>query len=209
MNIYTRLFLVLTVSLSLLVGTTFAQPVEVVNASVELTDEQRAFGWNPQQGDWLLVNVIDNTLQIVREDYSKVSKKFEIGSGRNNGKMMHYLGRTYDPATPMMVWEIRSKVQQNWFNVFGSKEANEQLFLRLYEVKGDQRLYTSYGIHTVPNIEDLLVENDGYNSWGCILTRYQLLKFLEVIYDLNDGAVRVVTNSGDLGHAIAMLREAQ
>lgn len=187
-----RLFSVLAISLSLVASMALAQPIEVVNAQLEMTEEQQNYSWNPLAGDWIIVNVEDNTLQFVRGDHSKVSSPIRIGSGKMGGPI-NYLGMRYTPATPEDVWEVRSLHQQNWFNVFGSHEANEQLFMRLYRVRGEERQYSHYGIHTVPNIDELLDINDGYNSWGCVLTKYQMLKFLEYMYTLNGDVLRVVT----------------
>ncbi|MDF2379177.1 MAG: hypothetical protein P1V18_03055 [Candidatus Gracilibacteria bacterium] len=192
MNKFTRLISVLAISFSMLASMAFAQPIEVVNAQLELTQEQQSYNWNPLQGDWIIVNVERNTLQFVREDNSKTSAPIDIGSGKMGGPI-NYLGMNYVPATPEDVWEVQSLHQQNWFNVFGSQESDEQLFMRLYRVRGEERIYSHYGIHTVPNIDELLDTNDGFNSWGCVLTKYQTLKFLEYIYSLNGGVLKVVT----------------
>jgi hypothetical protein len=163
-------------------------------------------GWEFEKNDWIIMNVAENTLQFVREDYSETSDKIRAGSGKNNGKKMHYLGMAYDPKTPERVWEIRSKHQQNWYNVFGTKEAKEQLFLRLYEVKGEQRIWSHYGVHTTPEIETIFEQDEGYGSWGCILTRYDLLKDIEALYDLNGESVRVITTSQPSEDIVSLLK---
>ena len=144
-----------------------------LTASAQWMDQQSIVessdSWELQQGDWLIVNTDYNVLQFVRGDHSDVSQPIRVGSGINTGKKMVYLGMAYDPATPDKVWEIREKVQQHWWNVFGSREADEQLFLRLFEVKDDQRIWTHYGIHTTPDIETIFTDQDGYGSWGCVL----------------------------------------
>jgi len=157
-----------------------------------------ALEWEFQQGDWIVANVDQNTLQFVRADNSELSQPVEMGSGINDGNKMWYLGLYYDPKTPEQTWEIRSTTQQTWWNVFGSKEAKEQLFLRLYKVKANgERVYTRYGIHTTPEVETIFTEKDGFGSWGCLLTRYDLLKRIEELYHLNDEVLKVVTTSQD------------
>ena len=181
-----------------------ALPVEISLAADARSSLQQDFGWNLNKSDWIIVNVEHNTLQFVRGDLSKTSQTLQIGSGRLDGHM-NYLGMRYLPATPEKVWEIRSKNQQNWCNVFCNPERDDQLFLRLYEIKGKQRIYSHYGFHSVPNIEELLETNDGYNSWGCVLTRYDLLKFIEQLYELNEGVIRVVTTKQSTRTVISLV----
>jgi len=162
--------------------------------------------WELEKGDWLVFNVEVNTMQFVRGDKTQKSKKYEVGSGEKleEGKKRCYLGMCYDPLTPEGTWEVRSKNQQNWYNVFGSKEGDEQLFLRLYEINGEQRIRTFYGIHTTPEIETIFSEDDGFGSWGCLLTRYDLLKKIEELYELNEGVITVITTKDDTVDVIAL-----
>lgn len=157
-----------------------------------IVDRFEDMGWEFQAGDWILANVKENTIQFVRSDESGHSAKIRIGSGINNGKKIAYLGMTYNPATPEGEWEIRSKHQQSVYWIFGSKLAKEQLFLRLYEVRGEQRIHTRYGIHTTPEIETI-IKNGGFGSYGCLITRYDLLKKIEELFALNEGMIRVKT----------------
>ncbi len=161
--------------------------------------------WAFQKGDWIIANVEDNTLQFVREDHSDLSRKVEIGSGINNGKKMNYLGMLYDPATPIEIWEALEETQQQWPAVFGSKESHEQLFFRLFRVRGDQRIYSHYGIHTTPEIETIIFEQGGFGSWGCLLTRYDLLKDIQDLYELNEGSIKVVTTKQEPHEVVALL----
>lgn len=166
---------------------------------------QNAAEWVFQKGDWIMANVEDNTLRFVREDASDISQAVQMGSGINTGKKMYYLGMLYDPATPEQVWEVRSKEQQNWYSVFGSKGANEQLFFRLYRVQGERRTSSHYGIHTTPEIETIFTEQDGYGSWGCLLTRYEVLKSIEDLYELNEGVIKVITTKQGPREVLAQL----
>lgn len=182
---------------------TFAALADYIAPEYEPTNTAE---WVMQKGDWIIANVEDNTLQFVREDYSDISRAVDIGSGINNGKKMYYLGMLYNPATPApQVWEVLGSTQQNWPAVFGSKESNEQLFLRLFRVEGEQRIYSHYGIHTTPEIETILAEQNGFGSWGCLLTRYDLLKDIESLYHLNEEVIRVVTTKQEPREVIALL----
>lgn len=172
--------------------------LEPVQAQIFPSPEEKAVvdhleDWEFEKGDWIMANIEDNTLQFFRENSSEKSIKIRIGSSINSGKKISYLGLYYDPRTPQKTWEIRSKHQQNWWSIFGSRLAKEQLFLRLYEVKGEERIHTRYGIHTTPEIDTIIEKQGGFGSWGCILARYDLLKQIEELFELNDGVVKVVT----------------
>ncbi|MGE3278499.1 MAG: L,D-transpeptidase [Candidatus Altimarinota bacterium] len=192
------------IGLTMILGLWFAAPQEHSAYAEEV--QESLIGWEFQKNDWIIVNVAENTMQFVREDYSALSDKIRVGSGKNTGKKMYYLGMAYDPATPEKVWEIRAKQQQSWYNVFGTKENKDQLFLRLFEVKGEQRIWTHYGIHTTPDIETIFEQDNGYGSWGCVLTRYDLLKQIEELYELNDKKVKVITTSQPTEQLIALLK---
>ncbi len=192
-------------ALLIVVATTTALNAAALETPVVQQADQ--LNWELQEGDWIYVTVNpdtrENTMRFVREDHSYMSDKIQVGSGKllQPGETFSYLGMTYDPATPEKVWEIRSKHQQNWWNVFGSHEANDQPFFRLY----DKGTYTHYGIHTTPNIDTIINDLDGFGSWGCVLTRYDLLMMIDELYELNDHVVKVVTSSQDSDSTIAVL----
>lgn len=202
----------LRVILSLIIGLSFIFSSFSAFSALADIDPGAAFGdlrdqfvanisdWTLNKGDWIVINVEENTLQFISKDNKTASWKYQIGSGEilPEGQKKCYLGMCYDPRTPEGEWEILSKNQQNWYNVFGSKEADEQLFLRFYEVNGDSRERTYYGIHTTPELERLFTEEEGFASWGCVLTRYDLLKKIEELYHLNGEVVKVITTKKDL-----------
>lgn len=162
--------------------------------------------WILQKGDWLLFNTEKNTLQFVRENYLAMSKRIKIGSGINTDKKMTYLDMRYNPRTPERTWELRSAHQFKWYRIYGTPESKEQLFLRLYEIDGEKREYTHYGIHTTPYIDDFLTREDGFNSWGCLVTDYQILKKIEELFYLNEEVVKVVTSRTESQQLIALLK---
>lgn len=205
-----RAFLALFVSFSALAASVFV-PYAFAQMAIKASQEavvDHLEGWKFAKNDWIVANVAENTLQFVREDYSAMSPKIRIGSGKvlPDGKKFYYMGLSYDPRTPAKVWEIRAAQQQNWFNVFGDKKTKDQLFLRLFEVKGEQRIWTHYGIHTTPEIDTIIDRDAGFGSWGCLLARYDLLKQIEELYELNDNKVRVVTTTQDTTEIIALLK---
>lgn len=167
------------------------QELTIAEVNKSLSDLERQFNWEIQQGDWLDINVNTNTMVIRRKDSSKRSQVFQIGSGLDQDENITWSGVTYNPRTPADEWIIKEKNQQNMYWVFGSKEKDrdgnkvtEQLFLRMYRHDSQGNLYrTKYGFHTTPEIENIFANKDGYGSYGCLLSQYQLLKFLEQIYD--------------------------
>jgi hypothetical protein len=179
----------------------FAQHFEaIIDSSKEMISQEtmgnlspleQQFEWEIQQGDWLDVNLTKNTMVIRRKDSSERSQTFQIGSGLNQDGNIAWSGLSYNPRTPTDTWIIKEKNQQNMYSVFGTKEKNEsgqpiseQLFLRMYRHDSNGNLYrTKYGFHATPDIENIFANKDGYGSYGCLLSRYQLLKFMEQIYD--------------------------
>lgn len=152
---------------------------------------QSQFNWRIQKDDYLVVNLSQNTMTINRADGRHTSAPLQVGSGLNQDAPVRWIGRTYNPRTPAAEWIIKSKNQQNIRWVFGTNEKDEngnpiteQLFLRLYRVNNNgEAQYTSYGFHTTPNIESIFTNLNGYGSYGCILSRYDLLKFVEEMLD--------------------------
>lgn len=180
----------------------FAQHFEaIIEASSEevlalksienLSPLEQQFDWEIQQGDWLDVNLTKNTMVIRRKNSSEYSQTYQIGSGLDQDENITWSGVTYNPRTPTDTWIIKEKNQQNMYWVFGTKEKDEneqpiseQLFLRMYRNDSNGNLYrTKYGFHATPEIENIIANEDGYGSYGCLLSRYQLLKFMEKIYD--------------------------
>ncbi|NIA01872.1 MAG: hypothetical protein GWP15_00650 [Nitrospirae bacterium] len=156
-----------------------------------LSPLEEKFDWEIKSGDWLDINLKTNTMVIRRSDESESSQEFQIGSGLNQDGNITWAGVTYNPRTPADEWIIKEKNQQNLYWAFGTKEKDEngnmiaeQLFLRMYRNDSSGNLYrTKYGFHATPEIENIIANEDGYGSYGCLISRYQLLKFMEQIYD--------------------------
>lgn len=172
-----------------LVGISHEEDSEENEGHLSALEQQ--FDWEIKAGDWLDINLNKNTMRIRRSSGFRSSQKFQIGSGLDQDENITWAGETYNPRTPADEWIIKEKNQQNLTSVFGTNEKaengrkiSEQLFLRMYRNDSRGNLYrTKYGFHTTPGIENIISEEDGYGSFGCLLSRYQLLKFMEEIYD--------------------------
>ncbi|QQR83123.1 hypothetical protein IPJ72_04920 [Candidatus Peregrinibacteria bacterium] len=161
--------------------------------------------WSFQPGDWIQVELSTNTLRFHRWDSSQISIPFQVGSGLDQDENIYYAGAYYNPRTPAAQWMIKENNRQNSFAVFGTLETDEngapideQPFLRLYRAyENGQYVRTKYGVHTTPYFERIVEKRNGYGSFGCILTDYSLLKFIESMYEFQvaNGAegLRVVT----------------
>lgn len=157
---------------------------------------QSKYDWRIQKDDYLVVNLTQNTMTLNRADGSRTSSPLQVGSGLNQDAPIRWIGKTYNPRTPAAEWIIKAKKQQSQRWVFGTNEKDEngnqiteQLFLRLYRMNDNgEPQYSNYGIHTTPNIESIYANSNGYGSYGCILTDYNLLKFLEEMLDYQQEA---------------------
>lgn len=176
-----------------------------LTTKASLSPLEQQFDWEIQKGDWLDINLTKNTMIIRRKDSSDYSQTYQVGSGLNQDGNITWAGVTYNPRTPTDTWIVKEKNQQNLYWVFGTKEKDEngekisdQLFLRMYRNDSRGNLYrTKYGFHATPEIENIIANKDGYGSYGCLLSRYQLLKFMEQIYDyqLAQGEEGLVINT--------------
>jgi hypothetical protein len=152
-----------------------------------LAGNELGIDWHIEAGDKIIVDVGSNRLWMVRKDNSVASEPFGIGSGYNDGRLINWLGMTYDPATPVDEWMIETKNQQSlcWVFCANRQGVSDQTFLRLYRMNdtSGEYEYSRYGIHSTPNFNTILSSMDGFGSYGCVLADYDLLKFLEEMFD--------------------------
>lgn len=141
--------------------------------------------WQPAQGDMFIADTRANMGYIVHENGDYTSTR--IGSGRR--EVVHYMRITYDATTPSDGWKVGEIDTQTDRQTFGK----DGTFMRLYR---DGTEYTSYGIHSVGNINDLLKQDDRYKSMGCILVSDEMLAILLQTYELNDKTLEVLTVDG-------------
>ncbi len=137
--------------------------------------------WTPEIHDRFVADTKSNIGYIVHEKGGFTM--FRIGSGQR--KIVNYMSRTYDAATPSKKWTVLSTTIQTDQDSFG-KEGH---FLRLY----DNKEYTAYGIHTTDNIQKILSADDRYKSFGCVLVSEQVLSILMKTYTLNNNTLDIVT----------------
>lgn len=141
--------------------------------------------WQPMKGDRFIADTRANMGYLIHEDGSYTTMK--IGSGKRT--MVHYMGRTYNATTPSSGWIVKEIDTQTDRLTFGK----DGTFMRLYR---DGTQYTSYGIHSVANIDDLLADDQRYYSMGCVLVDYATLKILLETYALNSDTLEVLTIDG-------------
>jgi hypothetical protein len=141
--------------------------------------------WQPMQGDSFIADTRANIGYLVHEDGSFTSMR--IGSGRR--EVVRYMRRTYNATTPSDGWIVKEIDTQTDRLTFGK----DGTFMRLYR---DGTEYTSYGIHSVANIDELLATNERYYSMGCVLVDYATLEILLATYKLNGDTLDVLTVDG-------------
>jgi len=164
--------------MSLLFGLVMSGPAPMTTQYIPL--EQ----WEAQAGDRFIADTQENTGYIVHESGNYTSMR--IGSGQQ--KVVRYIGKVYNAATPAEQWVVKSAHIQGDRATFGKTGR----FLRLYL---DDKT-TAYGIHATGNIDEILASDDRYKSMGCILVSDAVLDILETTYALNGNKLEVVTTKG-------------
>lgn len=140
--------------------------------------------WQPARGDQFIADTRANIGYIVHENGNYTSMK--IGSGQR--KVVHYMRRTYNATTPSDTWMVESIDTQTDRLTFGK----DGTFMRLNR-DGES---TSYGIHSVANIDELLQADDRYKSMGCVLVDYKTLAILLNTFKLNGDTLKLITVDG-------------
>jgi hypothetical protein len=175
--------------------------VTEARAEYSLSALEDRFGWEIRRGDWIYADISTNQMWFVRADESQASQPFDIGSGYDDGRTVHWLGMAYDPITPEEQWMIRTKHIQGTCWVFcGNRPGNnDQTFLRLWRLNENSGKYeySHYGVHSTPNFDAISTQMEGFGSWGCVLADYDLLKFAEEMFDYHQAfgeGIRVVTS---------------
>ncbi len=140
--------------------------------------------WVPLQGDRVIVDTKENVGYIVRSNGDYTS--FPVLTGQR--RVVRYIGRTYNAATPDKAWTINSVEVKGRSMTFGETGT----FMRLYD-DGEK---TAYGIHSHLTFQKMLDEGDRYRSMGCVLVSEDVLKLLVKTYETNGNALDVVTVHG-------------
>jgi hypothetical protein len=151
--------------------------------------------WQPQVGDRVIFDTLDNIGYITHANGEFIS--FPIVTGQN--RVVHYIGLTYNAATPVGEWTAKSRHIKGDRITYGGSGR----FLRLYK---DGEEYTHYGIHTHA-YEDVFFARDPdkrFRSMGCIIVKENIYDIIEETYSLNGERLQVTTKYGLDGDEIAM-----
>lgn len=140
--------------------------------------------WVPQAGDRLVVDTQANEAYLIHDDGNYT--EFPVLTGQR--RTVHYLGLTYNAATPEARWTVEDAVIKGDHITFGPTG----LFLRLYR-DGES---TAYGIHGEAYFQQMEDSNDHYRSMGCILVSEDMLKVIKQTYDTNGNTLEVATTYG-------------
>ncbi len=141
--------------------------------------------WEAQAGDHFVVDTKANMGYMVHENGDFVS--FEVATGQR--RTVHYIGRTYNAATPAQEWTAESLETKGDHVTFGPTGK----FFRLFDDSDGTR--TAYGIHTY-KYEDYMFDGARYGSMGCIIVRQTDLPLIEKTFDVNDNKLSVTTVYG-------------
>ncbi len=140
--------------------------------------------WVPQSGDTFVVDTKENIGYLVHENASYLA--FPVVTGQR--KTVHYLGLTYDAATPDTQWRAESEEYKGDHITFGPTGR----FFRL----SDDTEATSYGIHGHAYADAMLAKPDRYRSMGCIIVNERMLDIIEKTFNINNGLLDVLTTDG-------------
>jgi hypothetical protein len=141
--------------------------------------------WSPQAGDRFLVDTKNNVGYLFHDSGEYTS--FQLITGQQ--RVVHYIGLTYNAATPVGEWLAKSKHIQPDRITYGKHGK----FLRLYE---DGEEYTHYGIHTHAYVEEMLDSDNHFRSMGCVIVSDDLYHLIERTWELNGESLPVVTRYG-------------
>lgn len=140
--------------------------------------------WVPTQGDRMVVDTKENVGYLIHENGDFVS--FPVLTGQR--RVVHYIGRTYNAATPEKVWTVTNIETKGRSMTFGEKGT----FLRLWD-NGER---TAYGIHSHLTFQKMLGEGDRYRSMGCVLVSEEILNVIVATFTVNNERIDVVTSYG-------------
>lgn len=141
--------------------------------------------WTPAAGDRVIVDTLENVGYLVRENGDYTS--FPVLTGQR--RVVHYIGRTYNAATPNKHWTSKSIDIKGRSMTFGETGT----FIRLYDENGKG---TPYGIHSHLAFQTMLDSGDRYRSMGCVLVSEDVLKLIVQTFDRNGGSLEIVTTYG-------------
>lgn len=152
--------------------------------------------WKPKEGDALIIDTKENMGYLVHADSGYTS--FPLVTGQR--RVVRYIGRTYNAATPERQWvaaSIDTKGDRTTFGVRGT-------FIRLNYKEED----TPYGIHSHRYVDVMMAREQRYGSMGCIIVTDAILDVLLKTFEINGEsiAVRTVYGLGEEGVNFVLLQ---
>lgn len=151
--------------------------------------------WKASVGDKLLVDTQENMGYLIHPNGEYF--RFPVVTGQR--RFVCYIGRCYNAATPNWTWEALSKEIKGDRVTFGPTGR----FIRLFK---DGSENTAYGIHEYKYEDKIFSENNRFGSMGCIIVQKPIMDLMERTFDLNEGALPVVTQYG-INSALFALQE--
>ncbi|MBI5412673.1 L,D-transpeptidase [Candidatus Peregrinibacteria bacterium] len=165
-------FFVAIIGMTILLGSVQADQLKKIGASA----------WEPESGDYFVVDTTENAGYLVHADNSSYYK-FQVITGQQ--RYVWYIGRSYFAATPERTWEVESAETKGDRVTFGPAGT----FLRLF-YEGES---TAYGIHSHKYVQEMFEKGNRYQSMGCIIVKDNFLNLIHRTFELNDNYLRVIT----------------
>ncbi len=141
--------------------------------------------WDVRSGDSLIVDTKMNEGYLVHQDGGYLA--FPVVTGQR--RVVRYIGRTYNAATPTGSWSTLSKETKGDHITFGRNGT----FFRLFRDKDDE---TAYGIHSHAYADTMLAKEERFRSMGCIIVSEQILEVIGLTFELSGQKMAVVTTFG-------------
>ena len=156
-----------------------------LSVSTPALPEVHVSAWQPEVGDRFVVDTKENIGYLVHQD--GVYTSFPVLTGQR--RTVHYIGRTYNAATPVGRWKATETEYKGRSTTFGETG----LFIRLFK-DGEER--TAYGIHSHLQFQLMLDQGNRFRSMGCVLVSEEILALIKKTQETNGGTLDVATAYG-------------
>ena len=140
--------------------------------------------WQVNIGDRIVVDTRENEGYLIHADGRFL--EFPVATGQR--KVVCYIGRCYNGATPERSWQVQSKDIKGDHLTFGPSGR----FLRLYRNGED----TAYGFHEYGYEDRMFDDQPRFKSMGCIIVKKAVMDILDKTFSMNEGNIDVITKFG-------------
>lgn len=140
--------------------------------------------WQVQVGDRIVVDTQINQGYLIHTDGGFTA--FPVATGQR--RIVCYIGRCYNGATPERHWQIASKDIKGDRLTFGPSGR----FLRLHQ-NGEE---TAYGFHEYGHEDRMFDDQPRFKSMGCIIVKREVMDILDRTFAMNEGMIDVITRFG-------------